>query len=120
VPVGKLSDLKEKQDYIFSSHTLEHISNLEEVLLEMTKVLKDNGKIIFHVPAYTCVRWRYGIHVNKAFNDHHWSFHLKSDQVSLDHALAIDETVAKFFTIEKAAYTGDNSIIIFGKQKGAE
>ena len=80
VKVKNLKELTDKLDYIFSSHTLEHIEPLEQVLKAMTEVLKPKGRIIFHVPAYTCVRWQSGIHTNKAFNDHAWSFHLKGDQ----------------------------------------
>jgi SAM-dependent methyltransferase len=37
-------------DYIFTSEVLEHVFNIDEVILELNRVLKLNGKILITVP----------------------------------------------------------------------
>lgn len=103
-----------KADFVYSSHTLEHVPNLDEVLAEMKQHLKPKAKLFLHVPAYTCKRWRSGIHTNKKFNDHAWTFHLSSDvpKEELINPHAFDTTVAKHYTILSAEYVGDNSIFV--------
>ena len=109
-----LTDVPQQVDYIFSSHTLEHIKDLDAIFSEMRNVLKKDGKLFFHVPAYSCVRWRSGLHTNKAFNDHAWTFHLEEDKMSseIGNPLAFDSKVAEYFKIESAEYVGDNSIFV--------
>ena len=80
----------------------------------MRKVLKQDGKLFFHVPAFSCVRWRSGLHRNRAFNDHAWTFHLAADEMAEDiyNPLAFDTKVAEHFNIQSAEYVGDNSIFV--------
>lgn len=47
-------------DYVFSSHTLEHVENLRHELNEIHRVLKENGKLILLLPSHTCGRWNVG------------------------------------------------------------
>jgi len=120
VKYRSLADITKKVDFIFTSHTLEHIKDLDAIFKQMTTLIKDNGKIIIHLPAYTCTRWRNGVHTNKKFNDHYWTFYLnkeddKVSKMNLSHPLAIDKKVSDYFKVEKAEYCGDNSIIIFAK-----
>ncbi len=122
VKYNDLSEVDFKVDYIFSSHTLEHIPDLKSIFTNMNLKLSEDGDVIFHLPAYTCVRWRNGVHKNKKFNDHHWTFFLKADEtkvnaLNLSNTLAIDEYVSQFFDIKKVSYCGDNSIMIFAKKK---
>jgi|SRR5690554_929905 len=114
VMYNNLKDLDFNADFIFSSHTLEHIPNLDDIFKEMKNHLKANAQLFFHVPAYSCSRWRSGIHTNKAFNDHAWTFCLQKDIAKLDfkNLLAIDEKVSEYFNLKSAKYVGDNSIFI--------
>jgi SAM-dependent methyltransferase len=45
-------------DYIFTSHTLEHIYNIEPLIRQMYKKLKKGGRIMVHQPRYTKEVWR--------------------------------------------------------------
>lgn len=114
VKYKNLTDVEEKVDYIFSSHTLEHIGDLDAIFEDMKKILKPGGNLYFHVPAYTCVRWRSGLHTNRAFNDHAWTFHLGGDKMDEDiiNPMAFDQKVAQHFKLESAEYVGDNSIFV--------
>ncbi len=112
-----LEDLKEPADFVFTSHTLEHIEDLDTILGKIKDCLKPNGKFIAHVPAYSCIRWRPGIHTNKKFNDHVWSFHLEGDEninASVPKPLAIDTKIKAYFSVETSEYVGDNSIMVIG------
>jgi len=109
-----LTDVKQPVDYIFSSHTLEHIPDLDAIFTDMQQLVKKGGNLFFHVPAYSCERWRSGLHTNRAFNDHAWTFHLASDTMDADiiNPMAFDSKVAEYFTVQSAEYTGDNSIFV--------
>lgn len=100
-------------DFIFTSHTLEHIDDLDVVLLKLFKVLKKGGVFIAHVPSYSCERWRPGIHKNKRFNDHKWSFYIDEEPLDIPEPKAIDQVISKYFKINNKEYTGDDSIIIW-------
>lgn len=47
---GMLFDNEEKFDVLICSETLEHLSNIDRVMIQMKKLLKDNGMAIFTVP----------------------------------------------------------------------
>lgn len=117
VQYKNLTDVDEKVDYIFSSHTLEHIKDLDLIFDEMKKVMKKGANLFFHVPAYTCTRWRSGIHTNRSFNDHAWTFYLSADTIDSDiiNTMAFDTKVAEHFKIKSAEYVGDNSIFVSAK-----
>jgi hypothetical protein len=111
-----LNDIQFSADYLFSSHTLEHIKELNNVLNDMRSVLKKDADVFLNLPSYTCTRWRNGWHSNKIFNDHQWTFYIDEDKkainLNLPNMLAIDRLVANHFKIIEAKYVGDNSIFI--------
>ncbi len=41
-------------DLIYTSHTLEHLDNLDKVFNELIRILKNNGRIIIRVPHFSC------------------------------------------------------------------
>lgn len=57
-----LKDVPGKVGAIFSSHTIEHIAPLQATLSEMAEKTEPGGYWVFHLPAYTCERWRAGVH----------------------------------------------------------
>lgn len=103
-------------DYLFSSHTFEHIEDLEPVILQIKKKVKKDGDIFLNLPAYTCKRWNSGLHTNRKFNDHAWTFYLeKSKQKppsTMKNLMAIDTFLSKHFDLKIGVYTGDNSIFM--------
>ncbi|MEI6986844.1 MAG: methyltransferase domain-containing protein, partial [Rhodospirillaceae bacterium] len=46
------------QDYVFSSHCLEHLERWREALLEWTRVLKPGGILYLYLPHPACRMWR--------------------------------------------------------------
>jgi SAM-dependent methyltransferase len=97
-------------DYIFTSHTLEHVNNIIDTLMKMCNKLKDGGKIMIHVPSYKKGDWR-------ALNDkdHNYTFMLSGTKdfrtYELDtilHDIGFDIIIAK--------YTGDWGIFIYGQK----
>lgn len=108
---------------IFSSHTLEHIADLDRILQQMKDTLKPAGHFIAHVPSFYCERWRAGTHSNRRYNDHQWTFYLDDDTVipkdekaQRDTMIPIDAIVAKYFDIQISSYCGDDSIFIHGRK----
>ena len=117
VEIKSLDQVDFKIDYLFSSHTFEHIQELNQTLNQVKEMMNPEGQLFLNLPSYSCKRWRSGIHTNKKFNDHKWTFYLSGDnkaleEISDNNPLAIDETVEQFFEIQKAEYVGDNSIFI--------
>lgn len=115
VNIHSLDDLTGPFDYLFTSHTLEHIENLDQVLTRMQGLLKPAAALFLHLPAFTCTRWRPGIHRHQRFNDHHWAFALSSDTgavPALDRLILIDRALSHYFDVHSAEYVGDNSIFI--------
>lgn len=49
-PFAHLFDNEKPFDWIVCSETLEHVSGIDNVLLEMKKLLKENGKAVFTIP----------------------------------------------------------------------
>ena len=62
-------------DYVFSSHTLEHVEDLRHELNELHRVLKENGKLILLLPSHTCYRWNVG-----GGNTHERNLYLSTDK----------------------------------------
>jgi SAM-dependent methyltransferase len=94
-------------DYIFTSHTLEHVWNLDETLIKLRSKLKDDGIMIAIVPCYKCVRWR-ACNYDTGINKHLWTFTLEDDEF-----IRIDEKIEKAgFKINKVEYCWDNSIFV--------
>ncbi len=122
-PIGgctKIIDIKEHNslddvsdnslDYIFSSHTLEHIKDIIYELEIMYCKLKKDGKIIFHVPSYKKRVWRAGTSPR-----HHHTF--KLSETDDFEAVEIDEVLKAIgFDLTIAEYCGDWGIFIFGEK----
>lgn len=56
------------QDYIFSSHTLEHISDWNQELRKWTALLKKDGVLFLYLPHPKCGLWRME---NPFMSNHH-------------------------------------------------
>ena len=114
-----MSEVDYDIDFIFSSHTLEHIPNLEEILQEMYDNLVDDGILALNLPAYSCKRWIAKTGHWMGGTPHVHTFKLSKTKVDEDitNLLDIDSLLEKFgFKISLAEYTGDNSIIIFAEK----
>ncbi|PHD74980.1 hypothetical protein COF64_13910 [Bacillus sp. AFS043905] len=63
-------------DYVYSSHCLEHLSNLEHILSEIYRVCKPNAQIFITVPYYNTSLNLANIYHNNniAFNEHTFRF----------------------------------------------
>lgn len=112
-----LDEVDFRADYIFASHTFEHIRELDNLAEQMKRVLKAGGDLVILVPAYSCVSWRVGNHVNLLHNDHVWTFHLAGTKIEepINNLLAIDTWLEKHFQVYLKTYTGDNSILLLAK-----
>jgi len=109
-----LDEVDFQADCIVSSHTLEHIKDLDSTINKLYDLIKPKGDLILNLPAYSCKRWRSGIHTHKEFNDHAWTFYLKETQLEEDfvNPLAIDQILENNFRIKNKTYVGDNSIFL--------
>jgi len=104
-------------DYLWSSHTLEHVDDLDGFIRLLSTKLKPEGKLITLVPAYTCTRWRAGRHEYAdahGASDHLYTFCLSGDKekTGLPDCQPIDGLIGRYFHIDDAAMAGDNSIFI--------
>ena len=119
VKYKSLSEVDYDIDFIFSSHTLEHIPNLEEILQQMYDNLVKDGILALNLPAYSCKRWIAKTGHWMGGTPHVHTFKLSKTKVDEDitNLLDIDSLLEKFgFKISLAEYTGDNSIIIFAEK----
>jgi len=131
VKYHSMDDLDFKPDFIFSSHTLEHLDDLDFYLKKMKEKLKPEGYFISLIPSYTCKRW----HANTgnwmgneakdgspgalaALHKHtfvlsktNWEF-LGLENTNI---VEIDTKIKQYFKLDIVEYTGDNSIFLFGK-----
>lgn len=122
VEYNSFESLDYNPDFIFSSHCLEHIQDINNILYQMNNHLSNDGVIFLHLPAYSCKRWRPSYHKNKRYGDHVWSFTLSEDnqkieKTDIDKNIEIDVLCKQYFNVTDAKYCGDNSIIIIGKKK---
>ena len=113
-----LNEIDFQADFIYSSHTLEHIPDLDALATQIKRIVKPGGDIIILVPSYSCTSWRVGIHTNQFHNDHVWTFYLSGTQINetISNLLAIDTFLEKHFKITLKEYTGDNSILLLAKR----
>jgi len=103
----QLKDIGDEElDYIFTSHTLEHIKNLEETLQEFCRILKSDGIIIGILPSYMCERWRAG----DERNDHVWTFSIGKEFTNIRNILI------KYFDVESCRYAYDDSIFFLARK----
>ena len=114
-----LEDVNFKADFIYASHTFEHIPDLEKLVTEIKRILKPGGHLIVLVPSYSCISWRVGNHTNYFHNDHVWTFCLSDTPINepIKNLLAIDTFLEKHFVLTLKEYTGDNSILILAENK---
>lgn len=115
-----LDEVPGQIDFLFSSHTLEHIPELESVFQKISDKMQKEGICIFHVPSFYCERWRVGTHSNKAYHDHCWTFGLSDDSVPLNELnsfVAIDSLINKYLDVTLAEHCGDDSIYIEARPK---
>ena len=114
-----LSEVEYDIDYIFSSHTFEHIPNLDEILDQMYANLSPDGILALNLPSYTCKRWWADTGNWMGGTPHVHTFKLKKSEVSekIPKLINIDELIANHgFNIALAEYAGDNNIIIFAEK----
>lgn len=115
-----LSEVGRKADAVVTSHTLEHIPNLEEVLGEIRESLRPGGLLVAAVPSYTCERWRANVHGNAVYGDHVWTFGLsetKNVPPELANYANIDEMIGRFLTVVEAEYVGDDTVLVVGENR---
>ncbi len=105
-------------DGIFTSHTLEHVAELDSVLAAFARTLRPGGRLIAHLPAFSCVRWRAGEHAHALYHDHAWTFGLAGDEPEggLKHYCDIELMVSRHLIVERAEYCGDDSIFLSARR----
>ncbi len=119
VPHPSLAAAGAGHDVVFSSHALEHIPALDEVLAELALSLRPGGHLLLHLPAFSCERWRAGVHRNERFNDHVWTFGIGPEPggVTCQRYVDIAAKVAVTFDVELAEYCGDDSIFLRARRR---
>ena len=113
VAYRSLDELPEPCHVILSSHTLEHIPELETELARIRDTLVDGGTFVALLPAFSCERWRAGVHSHASYGDHVWTFGLSGTPnvpEGLVNYVEADALFARFFTVQTATYCGDDSI----------
>jgi predicted SAM-dependent methyltransferase len=119
VAYNSLKEISDRSlDYIWTSHTLEHIDSLSKTLSKLKDKLVKGGVLFLHVPSYTCFRWQSGIHNykdEKGDSSHNYTFYLskdKSDNIENSYTPIDSLILESGFKIKKAEYVADNSIFI--------
>lgn len=109
-----LDDVPDELDGVFTSHTLEHVAELDGLLDRIRAKLRPGGTLIAHVPAFTCERWRAGQHSNTLYNDHLWTFGLEADPKpqGLIGYRDIDVLIRERFELRIADRCGDDSLFL--------
>lgn len=110
-------------DVLFTSHTLEHCTDLTGILRDIADKVLPGGYLIAHVPAWTCKRWRAGEYSNDRQTDHRHTFALAGDNDRFSYSGEfidvhfLDTLMAKHFDIQLAEHCGDNSIMVIGRKR---
>jgi SAM-dependent methyltransferase len=119
VPYASLAAAGSGHDVAFSSHALEHIPALDEALADLHASLRPGGQLLLHLPAFSCERWRAGVHRNERFNDHVWTFGIGPEPagVTCQSYVDIAARVAATFEVELAEYCGDDSIFLRARRR---
>jgi Methyltransferase domain len=114
-----LADVGENVDVVFSSHALEHIPDLDDILRAMQRCSRPGGHLILHVPSFHCDRWRAGVHANERYSDHVWTFGIGTDPdgARCQNYVDIAEKVRELFELQSAEYCGDDSIFILARKR---
>lgn len=124
VPFRGIDEIDDESlDYIWTSHTLEHIPELPRFLGELSAKLRPGGRLFAMVPAWTCTRWRAGVHDyadTGGASPHLYTFALAGDKEAGDAGLSrlirFDTLVSEQLFVEEAAMTGDNSIFLMARR----
>lgn len=119
--IKTLADVSGEYNTVFTSHTLEHCSDLAKTLEEISLVLTDAGVLIAHVPAWTCLRWRAGCYSNpKQSVTHYRTFGLTSDVLAADYCARYVDLDRRIQTIVgpiiRAYHCGDDSLMIIAQK----
>ncbi len=105
-------------DVVFTSHTLEHCADLTETLATVLRVLKPDGALIVHVPAWTCSRWLPENYPAADQLPHYHAFALANDLVAPAACIRLDALLMTAgLWLSLARYVGDNSILIIGRKR---
>lgn len=118
ISYASLAACARRPSVLFSSHALEHVPDLDGTLRAMAEKLTTDGTLVLHLPAYTCERWRAGVHRHAGYHDHVWTFGLAGSRPpdGLEGYVEIDGLVAKHFGAVAAEYCGDDSIFIVARE----
>jgi len=119
VKYKSLDDVDYDIDFVFSSHTFEHIPNLKEILKDIYRNLVTDGILALNLPSYSCKRWWADTGNWMGGTPHVHTFKLKKTTVTEDipKLINIDELIEEVgFKIALAEYAGDNNIIIFAEK----
>lgn len=114
-----LSEIEYDLDFIFSSHTLEHIPNLEEILKQFYDNLTEDGIVALNLPSYSCKRWWADTGNWMGGTPHVHTFKLSKTEITEDIPKLIDIDIAlekAGFKVPIAEYSGDNTIVIFAEK----
>ena len=77
----RINEADASLDFVFSSHTLEHLDKPWDALTEWGRVLRDDGILFLYLPHPACLMWK----------AEHLKFHLwNPDPASLEQHLAAD------------------------------
>lgn len=125
VMVHSLADCK--APLIFTSHTLEHVHDLDATLETIANALMPGGVLVAHVPAWTCIRWRAGVHTDSDYGEHRWTFGLGAGAASgtawagVDGGQRTDVDIDRAIglaglDIDRAYYCGDDSIMVVARR----
>lgn len=117
VKYHSLDEIEGSIDVIFSSHTLEHIPELEAILASFTRHLSADGHLLLHLPSVTCERWRAGNHLHKVYNPHVWTFGIgpKPEGITCQNYLDVRDYLGSRFRVETLEYCGDDSIFVHAR-----
>lgn len=101
-----LNESDDSLDYVFSSHTLEHLDRPWEALTEWTRVLKPGGTLFLYLPHPACEMW-----LTKNLRFHLWN----PDPVTLEERIATEYG----YELQYVTYLPDAffSFVIIGKKK---
>lgn len=106
-------------DYIFSSHTFEHIPELDKILAKLYDKLQPDGILALNLPSYTCKRWwaDTGNWMGGTPHVHTFKLSKSSTTDNIPNLVDIDTKLEEVgFNIALAEYAGDNNIIIFAEK----